>query len=283
VDLYPTHGFGSFCASAPMSDSEPNHSIRTQRASNPAMTDDEAAFVSGRLAGYSLYPRYYAHMAPLNRAGASAPDRSLPAEVEIDEIGRRIRAQEWVVDLRSRTDFGASHVAGTLNFPSGLLLATYMGWVVPWGAPITLVGSSRSDVMRTQRDLARIGIDWLAGWSQSPLAELQSALGSSSYRVTDFAGLARALGEQRVLVLDARRPEEWRQGHIKGATNIHLPDLPERLSELPDQPIWVHCAAGYRASIAASLLDRAGREVVLVDDEIDNLAKAGMELETGPG
>jgi rhodanese-related sulfurtransferase len=205
----------------------------------------------------------------------------LPPDIDIDELGRRIRALEWVVDVRSRTEFGASHVAGTLNFPSGLLLATYVGWVVPWGAPITLVGGSRSDVVRTQRDLSRIGIDWLAGWSQTPLEELQRALGSSSYLVTDFAGLARALGEQQLLVLDARRPDEWRQGHIKGAVNIHLPDLPERLSELPNRPTWVHCASGYRASVAASLLDRARREVVLVDDEIDNLAKAGLELETG--
>jgi glyoxylase-like metal-dependent hydrolase (beta-lactamase superfamily II)/rhodanese-related sulfurtransferase len=283
VELYPTHGFGSFCASGPMPDTEPNHSIRAQRAGNPAMTDDEEGFVSTLLAGYSLYPRYYAYMGELNRDGAQAPDRSLPPEIEIDEIGRRVRAMEWVVDVRRRTEFSASHVAGTLNFPSGLLLATYVGWVVPWGAPITLVGSSRTDVVRTQRDLARIGIDWLAGWSQAPLEQLQDALGSSSYRVTDFAGLAQALGSENLLVLDARRPDEWRQGHIKGAINIHLPDLPERISELPDGPIWVHCAAGYRASIAASLLDRAGREVVLVDDEIDRLGQAGLELESGTG
>jgi rhodanese-related sulfurtransferase len=32
----------------------------------------------------------------------------------------------------------------------------------------------------------------------------------------------------------------------------------------------VHCASGYRASIAASLLDRAGRDVVLIDDDFEN-------------
>lgn len=283
VELYPTHGFGSFCASGPMPDTEPNHSIRTQRASNPAMTDDEEGFVSNLLAGYSLYPRYYAHMGALNREGALGPDRSLPPEIEIDEVGRRIRAREWVIDVRSWTEFSASHVAGTLNFPSGMLLATYVGWVVPWRAPITLVGSGQADVVRTQRDLARIGIDWLAGWSRAPLDELQEALGSSSYRVTDFAGLARAIGSEQLQVLDARRPDEWRQSHIKGAINIHLPDLPERISELPDRPTWVHCAAGYRASVAASLLDRAGREVVLVDDDIDHLERAGLELESEAG
>ncbi|MFZ0168458.1 MAG: MBL fold metallo-hydrolase [Candidatus Dormiibacterota bacterium] len=283
VELYPTHGFGSFCASGPMPDSEPNHSIRIQRLSNPAVTDDEEGFVTSLLAGYSLYPRYYAHMGELNRAGAQEPDRSLPPEIEIAEVGRRIRGHEWVIDVRSRAEFSACHVGGTVNFPSGLLLATYVGWVVPWGLPITIVGSSRADVVRTQRDLARIGIDWLAGWSGAPLDELRHELGSSSYRVTDFAGLARAIGSEQPLVLDARRPDEWREGHIKGAINIHLPDLPERISELPDRPTWVHCASGYRASVAASLLDRAGREVVLVDDEIDHLAQAGLELETGTG
>jgi len=283
VVLFPTHGFGSFCAGGPMPDAEPNHSIRTQRASNPAMTGDEEGFVASLLAGYSLYPRYYAYMGELNRLGAQEPDRSLPPEIEIAEVGRRIRDHEWVIDVRSRTEFGASHVAGTLNFPSGLLLATYVGWVVPWGAPITVVGSSPDDVARTQRDLARIGIDWLAGWSRAPLDELHDGLGSSSYRVTDFAGLARAMGSEQLLVLDARRPDEWREGHITGAINIHLPDLPGRITELPDRPTWVHCASGYRASVAASLLDRAGREVVLVDDEIDHLEQAGLELESGTG
>lgn len=40
---------------------------------------------------------------------------------------------------------------------------------------------------------------------------------------------------------------------------------PRRL--LPDTLIWVHCGTGYRASIAASIIDREGGAVVLVDDE----------------
>jgi glyoxylase-like metal-dependent hydrolase (beta-lactamase superfamily II)/rhodanese-related sulfurtransferase len=282
LDLYPTHGFGSFCASLPISAIEPSHTIGTQRATNPAMTADEEGFVKALLAGYSLYPRYYAHMGALNLEGAAAPDLALPEEIDNLEIGRRIRGGEWVIDLRPRTEFGPSHVAGTVNFPTGDQLATYVGWVVPWGAALTLVASSLEVVSRARRDLARIGIDWLAGWSSAPLAELQEALGSSSYLVTDFQGLAEAIRSRDVQILDARRPDEWRARHIKNAINIHLPDLPTRLTELPDKPTWVHCAAGYRAAVAASLLDRAGREVVLVDDDIGRLEEAGLELESGP-
>jgi glyoxylase-like metal-dependent hydrolase (beta-lactamase superfamily II)/rhodanese-related sulfurtransferase len=281
LELYPTHGFGSFCASGPTPATEPNHSIGTQRATNPAMTDDEEGFVRSLLAGYSLYPRYYAHMGPLNLEGAAAPDLALPPEIDVTEVGRRIRGGEWVIDLRPRTEFGPSHVAGTVNFPTGDQLATYVGWVVPWGAPLTLVASSREVVSRARRDLARIGIDWLAGWSTTPLGELQAVLGSSSYLVTNFQGLAEALRSRDVQILDARRPDEWRERHIKNAINIHLPDLPTRLVELPDRPTWVHCAAGYRAAVAASLLDRAGREVVLVDDDIGRLDEVGLELVSG--
>lgn len=281
LELYPTHGFGSFCASGPTAAAEASHTIRAQRLSNPVMTADEEAFVQSLLASYTLYPRYYQYMGERNLEGAIAPDLSLPAEIGIDEVGRRVRAGDWVIDLRDRTEFGPSHISGTVNFPTGEQLATYVGWVVPWGAPLTMVSSSPVDVARARRDLVRIGLDWLAGWCRAPLPELQAVLGGSSYLVTDFAGLARAVHSRDVQILDARRPDEWRQRHIKGAINIHLPDLPLRIPELPDRPTWVHCGAGYRASVAASLLDRAGREVVLVDDQIEGWDEAGLELVSG--
>ena len=69
------------------------------------------------------------------------------------------------------------------------------------------------------------------------------------------------------MVLDVRRDDEWAEGRINGALHIPLHELEERLDEVPDEQVWVHCASGYRASIAASLLDRAGRTVVAIDDE----------------
>ncbi len=45
---------------------------------------------------------------------------------------------------------------------------------------------------------------------------------------------------------------------------------------MPDGTLWVHCASGYRASICASLLDREGHDVVLIDDEFDKAVKLGL-------
>lgn len=103
-----------------------------------------------------------------------------------------------------------------------------------------------------------------------------------SFRRSDFAGLAaaRARGEDPV-VLDVRRDSEHRGGAITGAVHIALHELRRRLGEVPPGVVWVHCAGGMRAAIAASLLDAAGREVVAVDDGFDAAAQAGLSL-TGP-
>ena len=50
---------------------------------------------------------------------------------------------------------------------------------------------------------------------------------------------------------------------------------------MPDGEIWVHCAGGYRASVAASLLHAAGRTLVAVDDSFENAEKVGLHL-VGP-
>ncbi|MCW2650884.1 MAG: hypothetical protein JWR32_1860, partial [Mycobacterium sp.] len=55
--------------------------------------------------------------------------------------------------------------------------------------------------------------------------------------------------------------------------NIPLHELISRADEVPDGQIWVHCASGYRASIAASIIERPGRKIVLVDDNFGNAAK----------
>ena len=78
------------------------------------------------------------------------------------------------------------------------------------------------------------------------------------------------------MILDVRRDQEWDASHIAGAVHIPLHQLPARLADVPPGEVWVHCAAGYRASVAASFLDAAGRTVVAVDDEYDRAARAGL-------
>jgi hydroxyacylglutathione hydrolase len=275
--IYPTHGFGSFCASA-SSDEESDGTLGTERQVNLALTiDDEDEFVARLVDGLTAYPRYYAHMSPMNQAGATPIDLSPPAEVDPVELARRIHRGEWVVDLRARRAFAADHVAGTISVELEDAFATYVGWLIPWGMPLTLLGDTIDQVGEAQRQLARIGIDRPSGSRTGSPSEWADDPDRRGYPVVTFAEVPRDL---EGTILDVRRPDERGDGHVEGSVHVPLDELLHRLDELPDTELWVHCASGFRASIATSLLDRAGRRVVLIDDDADAAAEAGLLIVT---
>jgi hydroxyacylglutathione hydrolase len=273
--VLPTHGFGSFCAATPTTGTA--STVGEQAHVNPALTLDEQSFVETLLAGLGAYPAYYAHMAPVNRRGPAPVDLSEPAQVAAAQLRSRIDVGEWVVDLRDRRAFAAGHLAGSFGFELSTSFVTYLGWSIPWGTPLTLIGDSHEQVAEAQRELVRIGIDRLAGAAVGPIDDLADGGELRSYPVSDFTGLAQALARGPVQVLDSRRHDERAPGGIRGSLHIPLHELADRVVELPDGQIWVHCASGYRASIAAAMLDRLGHQVVLIDDSYDAARAIGLE------
>ncbi|GAB2754658.1 MBL fold metallo-hydrolase [Nocardioides salsibiostraticola] len=277
TEVYPTHGFGSFCA-ATQSDAT-DSSIGQERKNNAALTDDEETYVRDLLEGLGPWPTYYVHMGVGNAAGPTEPDLSLPQEADAAELRRRIEAGEWVVDLRNRTAFAAGHAPGSLNFGLEGPFATYLGWLIEWGTPVTLLGETADEVSTAQRELVRIGIDRPAAHATG--GPEQWADEQSSFPVATFAELAQVRHHREVVVLDVRRADEHDSARIDGAVNVPLHELPQRVSEVPAGEVWVHCASGYRASVAASVLDAAGRKLVAIDDSFENAEKVGLNL-VGP-
>ncbi len=276
--VYPTHGFGSFCSATQVKGI--SSTIGWEKQINPALTVGEEPYVSQLLASLDAYPAYYAHMGPANAAGPAGPDLSPPRPADAAELRRRIRAGEWVVDLRNRTAFAAGHVAGTLSFALDDGIATYLGWLIPWHTPLTLLGETPGQVAQAQRELTRIGIDRPAACAAGQPREWAGDGPLRSYRTARFADLAAARQQHRQVVLvDVRLPLEWAESHIQGAVHVPLHELPARLPGIPAGEIWVHCRSGHRASIAASILDATGRRVVAVDDGYEHAADAGLPLE----
>jgi glyoxylase-like metal-dependent hydrolase (beta-lactamase superfamily II)/rhodanese-related sulfurtransferase len=275
--VYPTHGFGSFCSSGGATGADAS-TIGAERAANDALlATDEDRFVETLVENLTAYPRYYAHMGPRNLAGPAAADLSPVAVVDSDELRKRIADGEWVVDLRDRTAYAAEHVGGTIGIALGDQFSTYLGWLIPWGTPVTLIGDSAESVADAQRQLTRIGIDRPAGAAVGTPSELAPAGDLRHYPTATFADLAARSGaEADEWVLDVRRDDERAQGGIPGARHVPVQDLLTRLDELPPGRLWVHCASGFRASIAASLLDRASRDVVLVDDDYAHAVDLGL-------
>lgn len=293
AQVYPTHGFGSFCsATATVGNAS---TVADQVASNPAFAMNQQAFVADLMAGLDVYPAYYAHMGPANQAGAGPVDLSLPQRASADEIARRIAAGEWVVDLRHRRLFSGEHVQGSLSFDVHGNAVTYLGWLIDWGTPITLLGADVEEVQAMQRELVRIGIDrpiayatgqptqWVSVNGVNGVNGVNSALGS--YRRATHADMAAALAVDPDLpMLDLRRNSEFENGYVRGAKHLPLHELRSRMGEVASwarangEPVWVYCGSGFRASIGASLMESAGLKPVHVDDDFANAAKAGLPI-----
>ena len=283
TSVLPTHGFGSFCSAAIVGGAgSESLTIGSERRVNPAARLDLGAFVEGLLANPLPIPGYYEHMAPINRAGAIEPMYEPVPVLSPTALMEQLNSGTAVVDIRPRRTFAASHLRGALNIELAAQLPTYFGWLVPFYAPFVVLSETADDLLESRRLLSRIGRELPVAWAQPDLFEPPPVGQLGHFEVATFRSLAQRhqLGS-RPRVLDVRFPHEWEKGHIREAQNVPLPDVASAIQAFPaDEETWVHCAAGYRAAIAASMLSARGRPTVLVDDSFDNAVSAGLEVVT---
>lgn len=270
VAVLPTHGAGSFCV-AGSADGAPTSTIGALRRWNPAfaagsLDEFERIVAEGR----TRYPTYYRHMGPGNRRGPRVlgGPPALPA-LSVDEVAGARLAGAALVDLRSRTRFAPLHVAGALNIDLEESFAAYVGWLVPFNAPIVLVADRPADAREAAVELLRIGYDRVLGFLAGGTdAWAEAGRPTSSYPTLTAKAVARgrAAGEAP-RILDVRQPTEWAEGVVPGSRQVFVGDLPAALRTLrrdDAEPWTVMCKAGARAGIAASVLDAAGIAVRLV-------------------
>jgi hydroxyacylglutathione hydrolase len=290
VAVYPTHGAGSFCGAGD-APKERTSTIGEERARNPAMGQpDEEAFVRRQLDGLLSYPTYYRHMAPINRQGPRVlGEPPTPGPLSPDEVAARMEAGAWVVDARWRVQFARAHVPGSVNVELDDTFGSYVGWVVPFGDPLVLVlpDPVQEALEEAASQLLRIGYERIEGHLAGGV-EAWRAAGRpvASYPVAGLEALCRELRAGRdPRILDVRQAAEWRQGSIPGSRRVFVGDVPGAADRLAGEgELWVMCATGHRASLASSLLDRAGGAVRLVDGTgvADFLAHCAPDLGMKP-
>lgn len=256
VVVHPSHGAGSLCGRS--LGSAPETRVGEERAQNWALQfPNEAAFTRAMLENLPERPAYFAYGVGLNLAG-SPPLSSLapPRELSEAEAGAAVARGAVAVDVRSVGDFGAGHLPGSLHVGiESKMFATWTGFLVPPGSEIVLVVDSAAQAGKAQLELARIGFDRVGGYT---LADELTALEQIS-QLSVAEVRARRAADPEFGLLDVRNAAEQAAGPLDGATHIPLPQLSRRLGELPrGRPLAVACASGFRSSIAASLLQRAG-------------------------
>ncbi|TMK86084.1 MAG: MBL fold metallo-hydrolase [Actinobacteria bacterium] len=271
VEVYPTHGAGSFCGTGP-APRERTSTIGTERRLNRALAaGSEDAFVRQQLSDLMAYPAYYRHMAPINRSGPGLVSAIQPPRpLSPDQVARLRDGGAWVVDGRWRVPFARAHIPGSINVELDDTFGSYVGWVMPFAAPLLMVLPDPVDesLGEATTQLLRVGYERVEGYLAGGIgAWRDSGRPVASYRVAGLEELCRARRAGRVAhLLDVRQEVEWDRGRIPNSTHVFVGDLPDRLGDVPrDGEVWTICATGHRAALASSLLDRDGIAVRLVE------------------
>lgn len=261
VEVWPTHGAGSFCSAPP--GSARTSTIGTEKATNSLLrAPDEDAFVRALLDSLGSFPPYFRRLGEINRLGPGLLDGTLllPA-MPVEQVMSLQKIGSQVVDVRPVAAFSAGHVPGALSIPLRPAFATWLGWLAPPDRPLVIVRDDDQDPDEIVWQAAKVGYDNLAGQIDGGMNGWRTAGGQA-----DRLPLVTAenLGDARVL--DIRQTAEFTAGHVPGALHIELGDIATRAGDLPRGPMVVMCGHGERAMSAASLLARAGHHDLAVLD-----------------
>jgi len=263
VAVYPTHGSGSFCGIS----GGAGHSttLGAERISNPYFTTTEVMQFLARILDQHRYPTYYAAMGELNTRGMPLIGRKpdAPKRLSADEVAALKEQGAAIVDVRPGLDYDKGHISG--SYSVGLLpgeaFSAWVGWLIDRARKIVIVGGTERQHREAQVQLLRIGFDNLAGALDGGLdAWVASGRPLATFETAGIEDMARwIISGEEVTVVDARDDHEWGSGHVPGAIHMYVPDVPHHAHDVPRHaPVAVHCGVGYRAGIAASLLEQAG-------------------------
>jgi hydroxyacylglutathione hydrolase len=260
--VYPAHGSGSLCGKNLSSDTV--STLRVQRLMNYAlqpMTKEE--FVGLVTADQPDAPPYFTYDAVLNTREHTPLDRNLEEvlhPIELDEVLRMGDAGAQILDVRDAAEYAKGHIAGSINIGLGGQYATWAGTVLDRAKPIVIIAEPGREKEAALR-LGRIGFDHVSGYLQGGMEALAGRpdLVWPTERISALAVAEELADGNPPLLLDVRNPREWAAKHVDRSVNLPLNHLQERFAEIPrDRRIAVHCAGGYRSSIAASILQQYG-------------------------
>jgi hydroxyacylglutathione hydrolase len=260
--VYPAHGAGSLCGKKLSSDTV--SSLGDQRRLNYALQPmSKEEFIRLVTADQPDAPAYFTYDAILNTRERATLDINLEQvhrPIDLAEVLEMGDAGAQILDVRDPAEYAKGHLAGSINIGLGGQYATWAGTVLDRTKPIVIIAEPGREQEAALR-LGRIGFDHVKGYlncGMEALAERPDLVWPTERLSAPMVADELAVADPPLL-LDIRNPREWLSKHIEGSVNIPLNHLQERIAEIPrDRRVAVHCAGGYRSSIAASILHQYG-------------------------
>lgn len=265
--VYPAHGAGSLCGKQLSSDTV--SSLGDQRHLNYALQPmSKEEFIGLVTVDQPDAAPYFTYDAMLNTRERVILDKNLEQvlqPIDLDEILRMGDNGAQRLDVRDPSEYAKGHIAGSINVGLRGQYATWAGTVLDRATPIVIIAEPGREQEAALR-LGRIGFDHVKGYLAGGMEALagRSDLVWSTERISPLWLAEELASAEPPMVLDVRNLLEWRASHIERSVNIPLNHLQERLTEIPrDRRLAVHCAGGYRSSIAAGILRQHGITNVL--------------------
>lgn len=180
------------------------------------------------------------------------------ADLTAAALAEHVASGGLVVDVREPAAYADAHVRGSLNVALSSRSAPYWLYtLVAAGTPLVAVTAFEGETAYVE-ELVSVAERELGGSIAFDRDTFAAAgLPLASVRLITPDELA---DERGLAVLDVREAGEWLEAHVPDAVWIPLDELSRRLQEVPPSPLAVICASGFRSSIGASLLERAGRD-----------------------
>lgn len=282
LEIYPGHGAGSMCGSG-MS-ARPDTTLRAERMVNPFLDPalDRDAFMVRILGTLPPFPPYYRLMKERNAAGPPALD-GLPgrAGIPAEHCRELLDRGHVLVDLRDHVSYGRGHIPGAFGIGADARLPQWAAWAVPYDTPIVLLSPRAGYPEHSVRALVRVGLDRVVGYLDGGM-DAWTGAGYPVARtelITSRELAARLHDDSSLTVLDVRTDGEFAAGHVPGARHVFGGTIAEHLDELPRQEttLVLICGSGYRSSVTASVLQRAGfTNVANVMDGMGGWVRAGL-------
>jgi len=263
--VYPAHGAGSLCGKS--LSKETFSTLGEQRRMNYALQPmSKEAFIQVVTADQPDAPAYFTYDAVLNSEERPTLDQTLAHvnPMTLDDVLALQEVGAQILDTREAGEFAAAHLKGSINIGLGGQYATWAGTVLDREHPIVIIADPGRENEAATR-LGRIGFDHVVGYLQDGLHSLKSRpeLTATTERLSAPFAAELLASQPPPLAVDVRNPRERAAKRIAGSVSVPLNHLAENFSSLPkDRALLVYCAGGYRSSLAASMLQRAGFQSV---------------------
>lgn len=258
VQVWPAHGAGSACGKA--LGAVPSTTVGYEKVRNWALQfgNNEVGFVEELLSGQPEPPKYFAMMKKLNKIKrpllTSVPNYK---ELETNEFVSHYQNNVTVIDTRHKLEFAKGFIPNSINIQNNKAFSNWAGWILDYNNPFILI-VSKDQLEDVTRKLMRIGIDQAIGFI-TPESITTLGLPLEKQKIIDFEEMNNALNNPNAQILDVRNENEFKTAHLPNATHLFVGTLTENLHKIDtNKELYLHCQSGDRATIATSLLYRAG-------------------------